>query len=172
MISRKADPTGRSSGKLVHFGGRAKRWKLEGQFIAHTLDMRESPGFRALTMPARRVLDFLELEHLRHGGAENGNLLAPYAQLVTWGVTKRDISPAIETLVRFGFIRRTEHGERLGGRPNATRYALTWLPTADGQLPTEDFRKVTRADVREWEVEMKHVREMKRARKSLPTAKI
>lgn len=172
MISRKADAKGRSTGQLVHFGGRAKRWKLEGQFIAHTLDMRESPGFRALTMPARRVLDFLELEHLRHGGAENGSLMAPYAQLVTWGVTKRDIAPAIATLVQFGFIRRTEHGERLGGRPNATRYALTWLPTSDGALPTEDFRKVTRADVLDWEAERKRLAESKRARKPLLTAKI
>lgn len=172
MISRKADATGRSTGKLVNYGGRAKRWKLEGQFIPHTLDMRESPGFRALTMPARRILDFLELEHLRHGGAENGRLLAPYAQLVAWGVTKRDIAPAIATLVRYGFIRRTEHGERLGGRPNATRYALTWLPTVDGQLPTEDFRKVTHADVLDWEAERKGLAEAKRARKPLSAAKI
>lgn len=172
MISRKPDAKGRSTGKLVNYGGRAKRWKLEGQFIAHTLDMRESPGFRALTMPARRILDFLELEHLRHGGAENGNLLAPYAQLVTWGVTKRDIAPSIATLVRFGFIRRTEHGQRLGGRPNATRYALTWLPTADGQLPTEDFRKVSRSDVLKWEADRKLQAEAKRARKTLSPAKI
>lgn len=172
MISRKADATGRSTGKQVNYAGRAKRWKLEGQFIAHTLDMRESPGFRALTMPARRVLDFLELEHLRHGGAENGNLLAPYAQLVTWGVTKRDIAPAIATLVRFGFVRRTEHGQRLGGRPNATRYALTWLPTADGCLPTEEFRKVSRADVLDWEADRRRHAEAKRARQPLYPAKI
>jgi hypothetical protein len=172
MMSRKTDAKGRSTGQLVHFAGRAKRWKLEGQFIPHTLDMRESPGFRALTMPARRVLDFLELEHLRHGGAENGNLLAPYAQLVTWGVTKRDIAPAIATLVRFGFIRRTEHGQRLGGRPNATRYALTWLPTSDGQLPTEDFRKVSRSDVLDWEADRRLQAEAKRTRKALSAAKI
>lgn len=147
-IGHKADATGRSTGKLVHYGGRAKSWKLVGQFMPHPLVMRESPGFRALNMAARRILDFLELEHMRHGGKENGRLLAPYAQLVAAGITRRDVRPAIDTLESLGFIRRTEHGERLGGRPNASRYALTWLPTWDGSLPTEDFLQVTEADVR------------------------
>lgn len=147
-IGQRVDATGRSTGRLVHFGGRAKSWKIEGQFIPHPLAMRESPGFRALNMAARRFLDFLELEHMRHGGRENGRLLAPYNQLVASGITRRDIRPAIDLLLAVGFIGRTKHGERQGGRPNASRYSLTWLPTYDGALPTEEFLGVTEADVR------------------------
>jgi hypothetical protein len=121
---------------------------LDTPFVGHSRAMRESPGFAALNLAARRVLDFIELEHLAHGGTDNGNLMAPYAQLEKTGISSRDIRPAIEMLTVFGFIRRTDAGERLGGRPNAATYALTFYPTFDGTPPTEDFRIVTLADVK------------------------
>jgi hypothetical protein len=119
-------------------------------------------------MPARRFLDFLELEHMHHGGAENGRLLAPYSQLEAFGISSRDISPAIEMVLAFGFVARTVHGERNGGRANASRYRLTWLPTAEGDLPTEDYKRVTEADVRAFLDERRHLRRCKRARRSGP----
>lgn len=147
MAPRKVDPTGRSSDKRLPLGA-SKRHKLEGAFIPHLRAMRESPGFRALPLAARRVLDFLELEHLKHGGAENGHLHAPYAQLRLFGISGRDIKPAFSMLEAFGLIERTDERQRLGGRPNAARYRLTWLATSDGGAPTHDYLLITEADVR------------------------
>lgn len=146
MSGRGVDKTGRSTTKVIRFG-KAKRWTFAEQFVGHPLSLRESPGFRALTMPPRRILDFLELEHMAHAGTENGQLLAPYKQLVAFGVSRRDICPGLDMLEAFGIIRRTERGERLEGRPKASKYALTWLPTHDGAQPTEDYRRVTAVDV-------------------------
>jgi len=138
---RKHDATGRSAGGYLPVG-RAGKWKFIEGFVGFPQSLLESPGFMRLSPPAWRVLCFLLREHLRAGGRENGYLLAPYAQVEQVGVSSRDVSSALRELQAFGIIRKTKEGERLGGRRGASHYALTWLPTADGQWPTEDFRKV------------------------------
>lgn len=144
-MARKVLQNGRSGG-FAH-SGRAKRWRPEPPFLILPRALLESPGYRALSVPARHVVDFLQLEHLSHGGAENGRLLAPYAQLEKFGISSRDIRGALDMAEAFGIIRCTQRGERLGGRTKASTYALTWYPTADGELPSEEFRRVTVQDV-------------------------
>lgn len=146
-LGKRHDATGRSTGEIVHYAGRAKRWKFEEAFVGEPMSLLESPGYQALNFPAFKILAFLKLEHVRHGGAENGRLLAPHRQLQALGISPRHIKPALAMLEAFGVIRCTTDGTRLGGRPNAATYALTWLPTSDGQLPTEDYRKVTKGHV-------------------------
>ena len=52
-----------------------KRNQIAGQFIAHPKQMVESPAWRALSLAARKALDRIEIEHMNHGGAENGKLI-------------------------------------------------------------------------------------------------
>lgn len=141
------DAAGRSTGKVRHFGGRANRWKFEEAFVGEPLSLLESAGYRALNFPALKILGFLKLEHVRHGGAENGRLLAPHRQLRDGGISPRKVKPALAMLEAFGIIRCTSGGKRQGGRPNAATYALTWLPTCDGQKPSAAYQRVTKADV-------------------------
>lgn len=110
-----------------------------------TAAMLGSPTYQALDANGRRVLDFLMLEHLAHGGKENGNLAAPHRQLAAFGVTKDYVAPALDTLIRLGFVRRTFEGLRLADNGKPARFALTWLPTkGDGFLepPTHDWKRV------------------------------
>lgn len=148
-VGKRHDAKGRSTGEIVHYGGRAKRWKFEEAFVGEPMSLLESPGYQALNFPAFKILAFLKLEHVRHGGVENGRLMAPHRQLQALGISPRKIKPALAMLEAFGIVRCTSGGERLGGRPNAATYALTWLPTCDGSLPTEGFKSVTKADVQE-----------------------
>lgn len=53
-------------------------------FVGHLVGMLESPAYRVLTLSARRVLDRLEIELLRHGGNENGRLAVTYRQFEDW----------------------------------------------------------------------------------------
>ncbi len=108
--------------------------------------MLESEAHRSLGINARRLLDFLMIEHMHHAGTENGNLLAPYNQLVKFGIPRSEISKAIDALIASGFV-EVARGERLGGRPGASRYRLTWLPKAEGTPATNRWRQVTRDDV-------------------------
>lgn len=146
MAPRRSDPTGRS-GEIVRLG-RVKRWKMEPPFFQEPRALLESPGYRRLSLPAFKVLAFLKIEHIAHAGTENGLLKAPHEQLRKhWRISPRKICEAFDMLEAFGLIRRTGNRYRHGGREGAMTYALTWLPTADGELPTEEYRAVSRADV-------------------------
>ena len=57
---------------------RRKNNQISGQFVAHSRELRELAAWRALPDNARRILDRLEVEHMRHGGAENGALPCTY----------------------------------------------------------------------------------------------
>ena len=116
--------------------------------MIHRRAMLESYAWRSLNMAARRVLDFLEIEHLAHGGQENGNLAATYRQLADTGISTRDVPTAIEMLKRFGFLVRVDGGSRLGGRMSMARYRLTYLPDRETGVPTDDWQKITLADVK------------------------
>lgn len=113
----------------------------------HLRSMRATLTFRALGIHARRVLDFLEEEHMAHGGRENGELGASYGQLAAWGVSRDDIRKGIEELIAGGFVRRTSHGLRQAGGGDPSRFALTWLPTGRGlqaQPATNDWELIAR----------------------------
>lgn len=162
MHGQRTDATGRSTGRRIHYGAR-KKWKLEGAFAPLPLYLLQSPTYRALTISARRVLDFLMVEHLTHGGADNGNLLAPYAQLEAFGVRKDSILESLEMLERFGLIERTFYGGRQGGRPNATLYGLGWVPLLDEAEPRERFRSITAEQVDRYVADLKEARAKKRS---------
>lgn len=142
---RKADAAGRSSETQKR--GRLKRWEPATPFVPISRAMIESPAFRGLGFPARKVFDFICLEHMSHGGQENGNLAAPYRQLEQLGISRRDVPSAIRMLKSLGFIERTDGAGRLDGRMNMARYRLTFLPDRDGGFPTNEWQDVTRADV-------------------------
>jgi hypothetical protein len=153
LTGKRHDATGRSTGKVQYFGGTARKWKFDEAFVGEPMSLLESPAYRALNFPALKIFGFLKLEHLRHGGAENGRLQAPYRQLERLGISARNVYPALRMLEVLGFIRLTSDGARLGGRPNAATYALTWLPTCDGRPPTEDYKRITAAHIKAYKAE-------------------
>lgn len=106
-----------------------------------SLDMVGSEGWRSLTISGRRLLDFLMVEHMQHGGKENGRLLAPRRQLEAFGISSHLVSAAIGDVDDRGFV-DVKRGE--GRRPST--YALTWLPLHDGTEPSNRWRSVATAN--------------------------
>ncbi len=133
----KHDATGRSTGRMKA----GKLSKIAGQFIAHRIEMRTSPAWRALSFDARRVLDRLEIEHAAHAGRENGSLPCTYADFAEWGCRRESISDALRELVALGFIEVTQKG-RAGNREFRTPslYRLTYV---QGNLPLTDEWKTS-----------------------------
>lgn len=119
-------------------------------WIWHTLDLLASPAWRGRSINCVRLIEFLEIEHLRHGGNENGSLLAPYSQLVDFGITRRLIAEAIREAEQRGLV-RVERGGRKGTTlTELSRFRLTyhWTKTRtnglwDWQPPTDDWKHVT-----------------------------
>src|SRR5438046_2731004 len=101
--------------------------KIEGQFAPRPRVLLESRAWSAAGNHVRRLVDFLELEHLRHGGQENGKLKAPRRQLWAFGIHPRSISPAIADGIRLGLIDVCR-----GSRRRPSTYTLTWLHLHDG----------------------------------------
>ena len=143
---RKTHPKSGRSGETIE-RGRAKKWKLEGAFFGLTHSLIGSPAYQRLNTPARKIFDFLVLEHLAHGGAENGNLAAPYRQLQIFGISSRDIPKAFLMLDTYGLVKRTNGAFVSLGRQNMARYRLTMVPDKFGNLPTDDWKNVTLAKV-------------------------
>jgi hypothetical protein len=90
-----------------------------------TQDVLCSPAWQNLGINARRLIDFLMIEHMSHGGKHNGYLLAPREQLETFGIGRRLITGAIKEARTAGLI---EVKPGVGRRPST--FALRWLPVA------------------------------------------
>lgn len=100
----------------------------EGQaFVWETAEFLSSPACRAASLYCRRLLDFLKVEHLLHGGLENGRLQAPYSQLVEWGIPRRAISETIKEAEALGLIAVERGGKRNQVENSENRYRITWL---------------------------------------------
>lgn len=141
----KADTTGRSSGK--HAGKRAEAMRPPaGTAWAWVTDeLLNSLAWRSQSVNCRKLIDFLMLEHCRHAGQENGNLMATYDQLVDYGLTRNCIAPAIWEAEKLGLI-RCRHGGRYNGSNAPNRYTLTWIGTLDGP-PLNVWKGTTEQDV-------------------------
>jgi hypothetical protein len=119
----------------VSAGGKAQRPPKGEPWIWLTRELVKSAAWRSLGINARRLIDFLVLEHMSHGGAKNGFLLAPRRQLEEAGIAARYISGAIAEADRAGLI---DVRRGTGKRPSV--YALTWLPLQDGTPATDRWR--------------------------------
>ena len=75
---------------------------INGPFVPHCAAMLKSPAWFALRLCARRVLDRLEIEHLNHGGKENGQLRVSYEQFEALGIHKRHLRRALHDLMLLG----------------------------------------------------------------------
>lgn len=111
-------------------GGRVKPNTIVGQFVPRRLDMLESAAWAGLSLAARKVLDRLEIEHMRHGGADNGHLPCTYDDFARFGIRRKSVADALDELVGLGFIEVTHQGR--GGNAvyrHPSRYRLTYLHT-------------------------------------------
>ena len=110
-------------------------------FVKLPRRLLESEAWRSLGINARRFLEFLMLEHMRHGGKKNGSLFAPRRQLERFGIGARYISRAIEEAEQLGVV---DCKRGVGRRPSV--YALTWLPMGDGSAPGNRWRGLTTSE--------------------------
>jgi hypothetical protein len=88
----------------------------------------------------RRILDRLMLEHMAHGGAENGKLRVSHRQFIKCGVTKNQVAASIRGLQERRLI-CVAVAETDGTIRGYYMYRLTFLP-ANYQKPTNEWRTI------------------------------
>jgi hypothetical protein len=75
------------------------------------IEMLESPAYRALSLPARKVIDRIDIELAQHWGYDNGRLQVTAAQFIEYGLSRNAVAPAIREAEALGFVRINDYGE-------------------------------------------------------------
>jgi hypothetical protein len=124
---------------MKNSGDKQEPWKPEPPFIAHSIEFYQSEAFRSLNNAERKILARIEIEHMKHGGKENGRLVCLYDDFVAYGVRRPSIPAAIKHLETVGAIEMTQRGRR-DAMHNPHHYRLTYQPSFDGKWPTNEWR--------------------------------
>jgi hypothetical protein len=70
-----------------------RRWQKmnrpQSQFIWFERELIESPAWAAMTLPARHVVERVAIEHMKHGGTQNGALIVTYDDFEVTGANFR-----------------------------------------------------------------------------------
>ena len=145
----KPNRTGRSSGKRQGREGKAHSPPPGEPWVWLTRELVASHAWRVRSRTAIKLIDFLLIEQMSHAGTENGNLCAPYDQLVAFGCSRRLLKEAISELRFLGLIEVTPGG-RWADTNQPSRYRLTWFSDSEKRPPTNEWKRVTEEDVAEW----------------------
>jgi hypothetical protein len=107
-------------------------------FIMTRLVMLDSVAYWALKPIERTILSVIEIEHMRHGGVENGRLIVTRRQFEKRGIPLKAIAPGLRALEELGFIEITERGAAgIGDHAQAHPFRLTYVQPN----PTDEWRK-------------------------------
>jgi len=139
---KRVNQSGRSTGRIKpHKNGR-----IDGPFIQHSNELLASPAWGVLKLTDRRLLDRLEVEHMAHGGMENGNLICTYSDFEKFGVRRASISAGLKRLQALGLIEIVEPGRLIAGEFRCpTKYRITYVT---GNIPaTNEWRKISSNEV-------------------------
>ncbi len=115
----------------------------EGGWVPHRLRLLISPAWRHRPKPLARILERLEIEHLKHGGAENGYLVVTYAQFIAHGVSRKAIRGALSAGVALGLLEVIQTVEWIGELRPPNQYRITYLPAKDRRAPTDEWASVS-----------------------------
>lgn len=147
MTSFKANNTGRSTNILARSRDKkkAQQWPDE-PFVQHGQSFFTSVAWKVLSSAAKQIYWRINVEHMAHGGRENGRLPCTYTDFEKYGVRRKSISKALDELVALGFIEITRKGhlrpEGDSGAPS--QYRITCIPVykSDGvERATNEWRR-------------------------------
>lgn len=120
------------------------RGKWLTSFVPHRLEMLKSHAWQSMPGPLAKLIERLEIEHLSHGGQENGHLFVPFSQFEMYGISRRRIRALLDLGEGLGLIevRRDPSASTWDVRP-PNAYRLTYLVEKGKKAPTDEWRLVT-----------------------------
>jgi hypothetical protein len=146
--------------------------KVSKQYIQVPADLLRSPAYAALNIHEIRTLRRIEIEHVEHGGKDNGRLPVTHADIKRHGVGRKYIPSSLRVLQGLGLIDCTERGRAGSGefrKPSLWR--LTYITTAQkgasGTVwiePTHEWSKIETAEAAD-QIVSKHRARDKRPRR-------
>ena len=106
----------------------------EGEpFIWLTRELVESDAWQTAPIWTIRFVFRLMVEHMAHGGCENGNLVCTHRDCYQWGIRKATVRKAQIDAIQRGLVYRTQKGcASTGAGRRPSKFGLGWLPGHDG----------------------------------------
>jgi hypothetical protein len=118
-----------------------KKRKIGGQYVPHLRELIEAPAWRVLSLSARRLLDRIEIEHMRHGGQENGKLAVTFEDFAEYGIDRHAIAPAMRECIALGLLVITRRGR--AGNAEFRAPNLFLLPYLQANTDDQIWRQIT-----------------------------
>ena len=116
-------------------------------FVVLTRELLVSAAWQSRSINCRRLVNYLMIEHLAHGGYENGHLTATFDQLVAFGIGRRFIHRTFDEIERLG-LAEVERGGRRGFCENyVNKFRLTFVKD---KVVNEWGHTYTRSPTHEW----------------------
>jgi hypothetical protein len=145
MTGFRTDRTGRSTPRRRSHRETAVN-RPRGAFIYYELELLNSAAWAALSINGRRVVERVQIEHVRHGGYENGRLPVTYSDFEGAGIRRKYIAGAIAEAEALGLIERTRRGRKKHGKHpgTASEFRLTFVGTiapTEVQPATDEWRR-------------------------------
>ncbi|MBB3264040.1 hypothetical protein FHW79_001655 [Azospirillum sp. OGB3] len=100
-------------------------------------ELMSSPAWRARSIYCVRLIEFLQIEHMAHGGYENGKLKATYDQLDRFGIPRKYIKATIQEAEGLRLIEVQQGGQKGVVENHASLYRLTFYHSSVKGRPGE-----------------------------------
>ena len=162
-------------GKKIHHDFRKVNKIPNGvPFVPLTYELLNSDAWRSQSIHCLRLINFLMIENMAHKGLENGNLIATYDQLVTFGIGRGYISLAISEASYIGLIEVHRGRNRGYANSDCNRFRLTFLFASQANEttgaveyiePTNEWRNTNKEDIKKWKQGKRLYKEQKKAQK-------
>ena len=96
-------------------------------------ELLESGAHRSLSVHGIRALNRIQIEHMAHGGLENGRLKVTWQDFVKYGLSRRYVALAIAEITTLGLVAIERRGRRFHGEDHGdpAQYRLTYLPVSE-----------------------------------------
>ena len=108
-----------------------------------TGELLNSLAWRSMSVNCLKLTLRLLLEHINHGGLENGRLVCTYKDFQEYGLTRNKIRPAIEEADFLGLVKH-QRGERIFAKNQPNSYRITFYGTSEARDPTNEWKRITK----------------------------
>ncbi|MGY2995855.1 hypothetical protein [Mesorhizobium sp. URHB0026] len=111
-------------------------------WVPHRLELLISPSWHLAPVPLRRMLERLEIEHMRHGGMNNGELFVSFGQFEAANISRRKITATQALGAVLGLMETIRPQEPSGDLRGPNAYRLTYVPAKGASVPTDEWKKI------------------------------